>query len=102
MALVFMDRQGEEIYPYHRRMSLAPEQGADDSAGSYSGRSLLAHLSLHGYSICLLINTVLSLSLLIMVVSPFLIPYLGLCEGHPPRSLRRKERRKGGKEVQRH
>jgi hypothetical protein len=59
-------------------MSIAHGQGADESTGSYSGQSPLAYSSSPGYSTCLSINTVLSHSLLITVVSPFFIPYLGV------------------------
>jgi hypothetical protein len=59
-------------------MSIAQEQGADESTGSYSGRSPPVHSLSLGYSTCLLINTVLSLNSSIMVVSPLLFPYLGV------------------------
>jgi hypothetical protein len=78
-------------------MSITQEQGADESTGSYSGQSPLVHSLSLGYSICLLINTVLSPNLSIMVVSPFPLsnlPYLGLGEGHPPRCQERQEGRK--------
>ena len=78
MALVFMDRQGKEIYPYYRRMTIPQEQGADESAGSYSGQSPLVHSLSLGYSTCLLINTVHSLNSSIIVVSPFFIPWCSI------------------------
>jgi len=84
-------------------MSISQEQGADESTGSYSGQSPLALSLSLGYSMCSSINTVPSLNSSIMVVSAFFIPYLGLSEGHPPRSQQRKEeRRKGGNEIQRY
>jgi len=49
----------------------------DDSTGFYSGQLPLVHSLSPGYSTYLSINTVLSLNSSIMVVSPFLIPYLG-------------------------
>jgi hypothetical protein len=101
MALVFMDRQGKEIYPYYRRMSHSSlsclkNSGADSSTGSYSGQSPLVHSLSPGYSTCLLINTVLSLSLLIMVVSPFFVPSLGVVlEKGTSVSDKSEKRRKG-------
>lgn len=77
-------------------MSIVQGQGPDESTGSYSGQSPLAYSSLPGYSTCLLINTVLSLSLSIMGVSPFFIPSLGVVlEKGTSVSDKSEKRRKG-------
>jgi hypothetical protein len=57
----------------HSSLSCLKNSGTNSSIGSYSGQSPLVHSLSLGYSICLSINTVLSLSLSIMVVSPFSI-----------------------------
>ena len=67
--------------------------GADDSTGSCSGQSPLAHSLSLGFSIYSSIDMVLSLNSSIMVVSPFLFPYLGFGEGYPLRAPERKARK---------